>query len=169
MTFGNISKKATVGKNTKIWNGAHIREGAVIGNNCIIGERVYIDSDVQIGSNCKIQNNSSIYRGTIIEDGVFIGPHVICTNDKVPRAVTSQGILKTIHDWTVGEITIKKGASLGAGTIVLPNVTIGSYAMVGAGSIVTKNVPAFALVYGNPAKVVGKVDKEGNITEKILK
>ncbi len=161
----DVSAKAKIGSNTKIWHQSQVRENAIIGENCILGKNVYIDHDVKIGNNVKIQNNSSVYSGSIIEDGVFIGPHVCLTNDKTPRAITPDGKLKTENDWKVGKITVKKGASVGAGSVVLPGVVVGEFVMVGAGSVVTKDVPNFALVYGNPAKVAGKVDKNGNKIE----
>ena len=162
-----IEKNIIIGENTKIWHYAHVREGTKIGANCILGKNVYIDFECVIGDNCKIQNNSSIYHKTIIEDGVFIGPHVIITNDKNPRAIDSKGNLKSAKDWKSGSVYIKYGASIGAGSIILPDITIGKFAMIGAGSVVTNNVPDFALVYGNPAKVHGKVDKNGTISKKI--
>ncbi len=156
-----VSPKAKIGDGTKIWHGSQIREDADIGENCVIGKNVYIDFGVKIGKNCKIQNNSSVYHGAAVEDGVFIGPHCIITNDKHPRAVNPDMSLKDASDWQVEKTLIKKGASLGAGTIVLPGVTIGEWAMVGSGSVVTKDIPDFALAYGNPAQVSGKVNKEG--------
>ncbi|MBN4049072.1 N-acetyltransferase [archaeon AH-315-M20] len=161
-----ISKEAKIGKGTKIWNFAEIREKAKIGDNCIIGKNVYIDHDVKIGSNVKIQNNSSVYYDSEIEDGVFIGPHVCLTNDKTPRAITHDGKLKKNEDWNTGKIIIKKGASIGAGSIILPDIKIGQFAMTGSGSVVTKDVPNHALVYGNPAKQHGYVCKCGYRFEK---
>ena len=156
-----VSPKAKIGKGTKIWNLAQVREDAEIGENCIISKNVYIDFGVKIGKNCKIQNNCSVYHGATIEEGVFLGPHCIITNDKNPRAINADGSQKSASDWTVSPVVIKKGAALGAGTIVLPGVTIGEWALVGSGSVVTKDVPDYALAYGNPARVVGRVNKEG--------
>ena len=152
-----VSMKARIGSNTQVWNFAQIREGVIIGENCIIGKDVYIDFDVKIGDNVKIQNSALIYHGATIEDGVFIGPQVCLTNDRMPRAITSDGQLKGNDDWLVGPILVKYGASLGAGSLILPNVTIGRFALVGAGAVVTRDVPDHALVVGNPARRVGYV------------
>ena len=154
-----VSQKAAIGKNTHIWHHAQVRENSKLGENCIIGKNVYIDHDINIGNNVKIQNNCSIYYMADIKDGVFIGPHCILTNDKNPRAIDLQGKLKTASDWKAQKTTVKKGASIGAGSIILPGISIGEYALIGAGSVVTKNVPNFALVYGNPAKHSGYVCK----------
>jgi UDP-2-acetamido-3-amino-2,3-dideoxy-glucuronate N-acetyltransferase len=112
---------------------------------------------VQIGQNCKIQNGCCVYHGARLEDGVFLGPGVILTNDKLPRAINPDGSLKDADDWTVGETLICRGASLGAGAIVLPGLIVGSFAMVGAGAVVTRDVPDHGLVLGNPARLVGFV------------
>lgn len=156
-----VSDKAVVSPDAIIWHHAHVRENARIGRNCIIGKNVYIDHDVAIGDNVKIQNNALIYFGSKIEDGVFIGPNVCLANDKTPRAITSDGKLKTNEGWNAGKILIKKGASIGASSVILPDITIGKFAMVGAASLVAKNVPDYALVYGNPAKQIGYVCKCG--------
>ena len=156
-----VSPEAQIGEGTNIWHQAQVREGARIGRNCIIGKGVYIDFDVVIGDNVKIQNYASIYHGVTIEDGVFIGPYACLTNDKIPRAITPDGGLKSDADWEVGKIRVKYGASIGAGAVILPNVTIGRFAMVGAGAVVTKDVPDHGLVMGNPARLVGYVCKCG--------
>lgn len=159
----DLSKQVSVGKNTKIWHEAQIRENVKIGANCVIGKGVYIDKETSIGDNVKIQNYACIYHKAVLEDGVFIGPHVCLTNDRLPRAVTPDLKLKGDNDWKAGKTIVKKGASIGTGTIVLPNIRIGEFTMTGAGSIVTNNVPKQALVFGTPAKVKGFVCKCGEV------
>jgi acetyltransferase-like isoleucine patch superfamily enzyme len=153
----DVSDYASIGPGSSIWNHSQIRENATIGKNCILGKDVYVDFDVQIGDNVKIQNGAYIYHGTEIESGVFIGPGVIFTNDKKPRAINPDGSLKTDDDWEVGKTIVKYGAAIGAGSVILTNVSIGRFAMVGAGAIVTKDVPDNALVVGNPASQIGYV------------
>jgi UDP-2-acetamido-3-amino-2,3-dideoxy-glucuronate N-acetyltransferase len=152
-----VSPKARVGKGTQVWNEVQIREGAAVGENCIIAKGVYIDRDVVIGSNVKIENRASVYRGVTLEDGVFVGPHVSFTNDRFPRSVTPEGRLRTDADWEPERTLVRQGASLGAGTVVVPGRVIGRWAMVGAGSLVTRDVPDHALVLGSPARQVGYV------------
>jgi acetyltransferase-like isoleucine patch superfamily enzyme len=150
-----------IGSGVKIWHQAQVREGAAIGDNCIIGKGVYIDLGVAIGANSKIQNGVFVYHGVTVEEGVFLGPGVILTNDRLPRAITAQGSQKSDADWQVTPTLIKRGASLGAQTVVLPGVTIGEFAMVGAGAVVTHTVPDHGLVYGNPARLHGYVCRCG--------
>ena len=158
----DVSGKAVIGANTRIWNNSQVREGARIGKNCIIGKSVYIDHDVLVGNNVKIQNNCSIFFEAVVEDGVFIGPHVCFANDKYPRAVNMDGTLKSNEEWKASRIVVKKGASIGANSVILPDVTIGEFSMIGAGSVVTDDVPANALYFGNPAKLHGYVCNCGN-------
>jgi UDP-2-acetamido-3-amino-2,3-dideoxy-glucuronate N-acetyltransferase len=153
----DVSPRATLGPGTKVWHQAQVREGAVLGSNCILGKGAYVDFDVHIGDNVKIQNRASIYHGVTLENGVFVGPHAIFTNDKMPRAISPDGSLKSDDDWELGYILVKEGASIGAGAIIVAGVTIGRFAMVGAGAVVTKEVPDYGLVYGNPARLQGYV------------
>ncbi len=149
-----VSAKASIGSGTKIWNHAQVREGAVIGAGCVIGKNAYIDAGVTIGSGVKIQNNVNVYAGVTVEDDVFLGPSMTFTNDLYPRTFNA--------DWEITPTLVKKGASIGAGAVIVCGVTIGEYAMVGAGAVVTKDVPPYTLVFGNPARSIGRVCRCGH-------
>lgn len=152
-----VAETASIGEGTRIWHEAQIRNRARIGRDCILGKGAYVDEDVVIGNNVKIQNRASIYKDCVIEDGVFIGPHVCFTNDMLPRAINPDGSLKSADDWTPGQTTVRYGASIGAGAIILPGRTIGRFALIGAGTVVTRDVPDHGLVIGNPGRLVGFV------------
>ena len=151
----DVAGSATIGAGTSIWNQAQVREDARIGTDCVIGKNAYVDFGVVIGDRVKVQNNVSLYHGVTIESGVFIGPHVCFTNDKVPRAVNRDGSRKSDADWEVSPTLVRFGAALGANSTILPGVSIGRWAMVGSGSVVTHDVADYELVVGNPARRVG--------------
>ena len=157
----DVSPLAEIGEGTRVWSHVQIRERARVGRNCIIGRNSYIEFDVTVGDNVKIQNNASLYVGLTVADGVFIGPHVIFTNDKLPRAINPNGSLKSADDWHVSKTHVEYGAAIGAGAIIVTGVTIGRWAMIGSGAVVTKDVPDYALVLGNPARIVGYVSATG--------
>ena len=154
-----VDKGAEVGEGTKIWHFWHVMSGAKIGKNCSLGQNVNVGGKAVIGDGVKIQNNVSVYDNVVIEDDVFCGPSCVFTNVINPRAFVERK-----HEYK--QTVIKKGASIGANATIVCGVTVGEYALIGAGSVVTKDVPAYALVYGSPARVRGKVDKEGNILER---
>jgi acetyltransferase-like isoleucine patch superfamily enzyme len=156
-----VSPRATLGDGCRIWNNVHIREDVKMGVNCIVGKDAYVDFGVVIGDNCKIQNSALLYHGATIEDGVFIGPRACLTNDVRPRAINPDGSLKGADDWEVGRILIRRGAAVGAGAIILPDVTVGQWAMVAAGAVVSRDVPDYGLVVGVPARLVGYVCADG--------
>jgi len=158
----DVSERAAIGEGTAIWQQSQVREGANIGSRCVIGKCVYIGADVVIGNSCKIENHASLHEGIELEDGVFIGPHVVLTNDRLPRAINPDGSLKSAEDWVMGRIRICYGAAVGASSVVLPDVTIGRFALVGAGSVVTRDVPPHGLVIGNPARLIGYVCRTGH-------
>lgn len=150
-----VDPRATIGAGASIWHHAQVREDADIGPGCIIGKGAYIDSGVRVGANCKVQNYSCVYHGTTLEDGVFVGPEVVFTNDRYPRAINPDGTIKSDADWEVGETLVKYGAAVGSRSVILPGRTIGEWALIAAGSVVTKDVPAHAIFGGNPARFMG--------------
>jgi acetyltransferase-like isoleucine patch superfamily enzyme len=147
-----------IGKNTMIWQFCIVLKNAQIGKDCNINSHVFIENDVKIGDRVTIKSGVQIWDGISIEDDVFVGPNVSFTNDKSPRSKQ--------YPMEYCKTKIKKGASIGASTTILPDIEIGSYALVGAGSVVTKSVSPHALIVGNPAKQVGWVDYQG---EKLFK
>lgn len=161
-----IDDGAEVHQDANIWQLAHIRVGASIGASSIIGRGVYVGSGVQVGEKCKIQNYALVYEPAKLATGVFIGPGVIFTNDKNPRAVNPDLTLKSADDWQPVGVTCEEGASVGAGAVCVAPVTIGAWAVVGSGAVVTRDVPPHALVVGNPAKQIGWVGHHGERLEK---
>jgi acetyltransferase-like isoleucine patch superfamily enzyme len=157
----DVDERATVGDGSSVWHLAQVREDAVLGQNCIIGRGAYIGSGVRIGDNCKVQNYALVYEPAVLDAGVFIGPAVVLTNDQYPRAVNPDGTLKSGHDWEPVGVTIRTGASIGAGSTCVAPVTIGAWSLVAAGSVVVKDVPDFALVAGVPARRIRWVGKAG--------
>lgn len=149
-----VDENVEIGEGTKIWHFSHVISGTKIGKNCSFGQNCVIGPNAIIGDGVKVQNNISLYDGVVIEDDVFVGPSVVFTNVTNPRSfiVRKEEYKKTI---------VKKGASLGANCTIVCGTTIGEYAFVGAGSTVTKDVPAFALVYGNPARIKRWYSKAG--------
>ena len=160
-----VSERAKVDPTARVWDLAQVREFAKIGKSVVVGRNSYIGVGVSVGENSKIQNNAQIFEPAILEEGVFIGPGVILTNDTYPRAITSEGIQKDSSDWKAVGVHVREGASIGAGAICVAPVVIGSWSMVAAGSVVTRDVPDFALVAGVPAKQIGWVGKNGERLE----
>jgi len=143
-----------IGPGTYVWRHCHIRSQAIIGQNCTIGQNVYIANDVFIGDGCKIQNNVSLYDGVRLEGDVFVGPSAVFTNVINPRAFLErkEEFQKTI---------VRHGATIGANATIVCGVVIGEYAFVAAGATVTKHVPAYGIVAGCPAALIGITDKTG--------
>jgi UDP-2-acetamido-3-amino-2,3-dideoxy-glucuronate N-acetyltransferase len=143
--LADVSPLATILPGTKVWRFSHIDDYAYIGRNCMIAMGCYVAPGVVIDDNCRIQNNVSVFRGVRLEKNVFVGPSVVFTNVKYP---------KIFRKADYGDTLIKEGAVLGANCTIIAGVTIGKSAFIGANSVVTKDIPDFALVMGNPARVV---------------
>jgi len=158
----DVDPRATIGPGSTVWELAKIREHAQVGSGCVIGRGVYVGTGVRLGDNVKVQNYALVYEPAVVEDGVFIGPAVVLTNDTYPRAVTPDGSLKTASDWDAVGVTIRMGASIGARSVCVAPVTIGRWALVAAGATVVKDVPDFALVAGGPARQIGWVCRCGH-------
>ena len=149
-----IYEGCSIGKGTKIWHFSHIQPGATIGEKCSIGQNVNIASRAVLGNGCKIQNNVSIYDDVILEDEVFCGPSMVFTNVINPRAFVER---KDEYRTTL----MRRGCTIGANATIVCGNIVGEYAMVGAGAVVTKDVPAYAIVFGTPARIRGWICKCG--------
>lgn len=134
-----------IGVGTRIWAFAHVLPGAVIGADCNICDHVFIENDVVIGDRVTIKCGVQIWDGLRLEDDVMVGPNATFTNDLFPRSKQPFELQTTY---------VRKGASIGANATILSGIEIGEWAMVGAGAVVTKNVPPYAVVVGNPARII---------------
>jgi acetyltransferase-like isoleucine patch superfamily enzyme len=155
--FCRISPDVKLGKDVKIFAFVNLY-GCTIGDGSKIGTFVEIQKNAVIGRNVKISSHTFICEGVQIEDNVFVGHNVSFINDKYPRSANADGNLQTEADWQVVPTLVKKGASIGTSVTILCGVTIGENAIVGAGSVVTKNVPDNAVVAGNPARTLRKLE-----------
>lgn len=155
-----VDEGAEIGQGTKIWHFSHVMGKAKIGEKCSFGQNVLVSNNVVIGNGCKVQNNVAIYEGVILEDYVFCGPSMVFTNIKTPR---SEYPRNTSNDYKC--TLVKRGASIGANATIVCGITLNECAFVAAGAVVTKNVPAFGMVAGVPARLVGWMSAYGDVLE----
>ena len=146
-----ICESRQVGDNTRIWAFAHVLPGARIGADCNICDHVFIENDVLVGDRVTVKCGVQLWDGVTLEDDVFVGPNATFTNDPFPRSKKRPDVFS--------RTVVQRGASIGANATILPGLTIGTHAMVGAGAVVTRDVPAFAIVAGNPAQVIGRAEQ----------
>ena len=156
----------SIPESTNVWAYAHVMNGAQIGRNCNLGDHSFVEGGAIVGDGCTIKNQVCIWNGVEIQDGVFVGPGVIFTNDRFPRSPRMELMQERYESeaW-LSRTRVETGCSIGAGAVICPGISLGSYSMIGAGSVVTRDVPPFALVVGNPARVIGKVCKRGHVVK----
>jgi acetyltransferase-like isoleucine patch superfamily enzyme len=153
-----------VGGGTRVWAFTHVAAGASIGRDCNVGSHCYIESGAVVGDAVTVKNGNCIWAGVTLDDGVFVGPGVVFTNDRFPRSPRF-GVTGDRYDaearWLV-PTRVRRGATLGAGAVIVAGVTIEDFAFVAAAALVTHDVPAQALVAGQPARTVGWVCRCGH-------
>ena len=142
-----LCESESVGSGTRIWAFAHVMLGAIVGADCNICDHSFLEAGAVVGNRVVLKNHTIVFEGVTLEDDVFVGPNTVFTNDRNPRVQSMQA-----SPWRLRPTTVRCGASIGASSVIVCGVTIGAHAVVGAGSVVTKDVPAYALVFGNPAR-----------------
>lgn len=157
----DVDERAAIGPATTVWHLAQVREGAVVGARCTVGRGAYVGPGVRVGDDCKLQNYALVYEPAVLEDGVFVGPAAVLTNDLYPRAINPDGTVKTADDWQAVGVRVRTGAAIGARAVCVAPVTIGRWATVAAGAVVVGDVPDFALVAGVPARRIRWVGRAG--------
>ena len=153
-----VCESESIGEGTCVWAFAHVMKGAVIGRDCNICDHAFVEGGARLGDGVTVKNQVMIWEGVTIEDYVFLGPGMIFTNDHYPRSPRMAAVAEHYRinkNWLLPTI-VRRGATIGAGAIILCGVTIGQYAIIGAGAVVTRDVPAHRLVVGNPARIAGR-------------
>ena len=145
-----ICDSTNVGAGTRVWAFSHVLAGAVIGKDVNINDHVFVENDVVIGDRVTLKSGVQVWDGIRLGDDVFVGPNATFTNDPFPRSKQ--------YPESFARTVIEDGASIGGGAVILPGVRIGRKAMIGAGAVVTKDVPPYAIVVGNPGRIVGYAD-----------
>lgn len=149
--FTTIYAGNKIGDNFQTGQGVSIREDNIIGNNVSVGTNSVLEFGNKIGNNIRIHSGCFLEMVTI-EDGVFIGPNVVFTDDPHPMNCPK-------YKECLGGPVVKSLARIGANATILPGIIIGRNSLVGAGSVVTKNVPDNSVVVGNPARKIKSIDK----------
>lgn len=152
-----------IGKGCTLWHQAQVRAGAVLGAGCVLGKGAYVDAKVVLGRECRVQNYGCVFGPAEVGNRVLIGPHAVVSNCRFPRVNLGNCYAGHID----APVRIDHDASIGAHAVILPGVHVGAYATIGSGAVVTRDVPAYALAYGVPACVVGKVCRCGRPTDHI--
>jgi len=156
----DVSERSTIGEATRIWHQAQVMPDARIGAACTLGKGCFVGTGSIVGNKVKIGNYAEIF-GAVIEDEAFIGPLACLIEDSLPRSTNLDGSRRELGDWTKAPARICRGASVGAGSIILPGIIVGAWSMTAAGSVVHRNVPPHVLVGGNPARSIGFVCRCG--------
>jgi UDP-2-acetamido-3-amino-2,3-dideoxy-glucuronate N-acetyltransferase len=142
--LADVAADAAIGPGTRVWQFAVVLGGARIGADCNLNAHTLVEGGSVIGDRVTLKSGVYVWDGVTLDDDVFCGPNATFTNDRQPRSrQRPERYERTL---------VRRGASIGAGAVILPGVTIGEGAMIGAGSVVTRDVPAGETWAGNPAR-----------------
>ncbi|HWH96176.1 MAG TPA: acyltransferase [Baekduia sp.] len=156
-----------IGSGTRVWAFTHVSAGASVGRDCNIGSHCYVEAGAVVGDTVTVKNGNFIWAGVTLDDGVFVGPGVVFTNDRFPRS-PRLGVTGSRYENEAGWLVpthVRRGATLGAGAVIVAGVTIEEFAFVAAAALVTRDVAAQALVAGHPARSAGWVCRCGRRLE----
>jgi acetyltransferase-like isoleucine patch superfamily enzyme len=156
-----VPEGARVGEGSKVWHQAQLMPGAVVGADCTIGKGAFLSSTAVLGRLVKVGNYANVM-GAVVEDEAFVGPQAYLMEDPRPRSTNLDGTRRGIGDFHSAPVTVRRGATVGGGALVLPGLDVGEWSMVAAGAVVHRDVAAHALVAGNPARQVGWVCRCGD-------
>jgi dTDP-4-amino-4,6-dideoxygalactose transaminase/acetyltransferase-like isoleucine patch superfamily enzyme len=149
-----VDDGATLGPGTRVYHFVHVSADARVGARCVLGQGVFVGRGVVIGDGVKLQNGVSVFEGVELADDVFVGPGAVFTNVLEPRA-----FIERKHEFRATRVG--RGATIGAGAVIVCGHDVGEHAFVGAGAVVTRDVAPHALVVGNPARRIAWVSRAG--------
>ena len=139
-----------IGHNTMVGDHSSIRENCTIGHHVVIGRSCTFHDSLVVGNYVRMMCSIHISSGWVFEDDVMVAGGSIFVNDLVAGHFGDNE-----PAWTPG--IIRRGASIGAGAIIMPGVEVGECALVASGAVVTKDVPPRKIVVGVPAKILRDV------------
>jgi len=143
----------TIGERVIVGDQSCVRERCAIGDDAVVGRGALVENDTAVGARTKIQAEAYVTAYSTLEEDVFIAPCVITTNDNF------MGRTERRHALRRGP-TIRRGARVGGGAVLLPGIEIGEEAFIGAGAVVVRDVEARAVMVGNPARRLREVPEE---------
>jgi UDP-2-acetamido-3-amino-2,3-dideoxy-glucuronate N-acetyltransferase len=151
-----VESKA-VGQGTRVWAFAHVLRGAELGQDCNVGDHCYVEGGARLGDRVTLKNGVAVWDGVILGDDTFVGPNAVFTNERLPRSARIQRYRRGAETFVPEKTHVQRGATIGANATVVCGVTLGEHSFVAAGAVVTRDVPAFGVVRGVPARLVGYV------------
>jgi UDP-2-acetamido-3-amino-2,3-dideoxy-glucuronate N-acetyltransferase len=156
-----VDRGAKLGPGVNVWHFCHVMSGAVLGPGVMLGQGCFVGAGVEIGARVRLQNHVSVFEGVVLAEDVFVGPGVVFTNVKLPRAFVSRRVDRSEVSGGFQPTRVHRGASIGANATIVCGTELGEYCLVGAGAVVTRDVPSFAIVTGVPARRTGWVSRHG--------